>query len=310
MTDFTRVQVGAANSAGDSNALFLKVFGGEIMTAFLNATVFETRQRVRKIASGKAASFPATGRLTAKYHTPGTTLVGQAMNHNERTIVIDDLLVADAFISKIEEAKAHWDVRAPISEQMGDALAQAYDKNVAQVGVLAARAPAVVTGLPGGSIINAGATVATDASVLAGSIWTAAQTLDEKLVSSANRSLFVRPAQFYLAAKTNSLINKDWDGKGSYADGTIQSVAGITFVKTNNLPSTNVNTGPAAYQGDFTKTVGLVATPDAMGTVKLLDLAVEAEWQIRERGHFMVAEYAVGHGILREVCALEISSNI
>lgn len=308
MTDFTRIQVGAANSAGAADALFLKVFGGEILAAFLNATVFDSRQRVRKITSGKSASFPATGRLTARYHTPGTTNSGQAMNHNERVILIDDLLLADAFIANIEEAKAHWDVRAPISEAMGDALAQAYDKNVAQVGVLAARATAVVTGLPGGSVIAGGATLPTDATVLAGAIWTAAQTLDEKFVRNSDRNLFVRPAQFYLAAKTNSLINKDWDGKGSYAEGTIQSVAGITFVKTNNLPSTNVNTGPAAYQGNFAATFGLIATPDAMGTVKLLDLAMESEYQIREQGTYMVSKYAVGHGILRPEAAIELTN--
>jgi hypothetical protein len=73
MTDFTRVQVGAVNNAGAADALFLKVFAGEVLTAFQNATVFDSKQRVRKIASGKSASFPATGRLGARYMVPGVT---------------------------------------------------------------------------------------------------------------------------------------------------------------------------------------------------------------------------------------------
>jgi hypothetical protein len=312
MTDFTRVQVGAVNSAGAADALFLKVFAGEVLTAFQNATVFDSKQRVRKIASGKSASFPATGRLSARYMVPGVTQAGQAMNHNETVITIDDLLISDAFVANIEEAKAHWDVRSPISDQMGDALAQVYDQNVARCGVLAARASNVVTGLPGGSVIAAGATVSTDATVLAGTFWTAAQTLDEKFIPSKDRYVALRPAQFYLAAKTNTLINKDWDGRGSYADGTIQSIAGLTIVKTNNLPSVDDSANAALmakYRANFSATFGLVWVPDAMGTVKLLDLAVEKDYQIREQGTYMIAKYAVGHDKLRPECAIEITNS-
>jgi hypothetical protein len=45
---------------------------------------------------------------------------------------------------------------------------------------------------------------------------------------------------------------------------------------------------------------------DAVGTVKLMDLAMEAEYQTRFQGTLMVARYAVGHGILRPECAVEI----
>jgi hypothetical protein len=310
MSDFTRVQAGAANSAGDDTALFLKVFGGEVLTAFTNLTIFDSKQRVRKIASGKSASFPATGRLSARYHTPGTTNSGQNMNHNEVVITIDDLLLADAFIANIDEAMAHWDVRAPIAEAMGDALAQAYDKNVARVGVLAARAAANVSGLSGGTQTEAGATVATDASVLATAIWGAAQAMDEKFIRGGNRFGALRPAQYYLAAKSTTLINKDWAGAGSYASGTIESLAGITFVKTNNLPSANDTSNtdiPSAYRADYSDTTMLIWVPEAMGTVKLLDLAMESEYQIRQQGTYMVAKYAVGHGPLRPECAVEIS---
>jgi hypothetical protein len=177
--------------------------------------------------------------------TPGMTQVGQTMNHNETVIVIDDLLKVDAAISEVDELKAHWDVRAPITEAMGDALAQTYDQERRP---LYRRSPLVrrtVTGLPGGTQISAGATVATDATVLAGTFWTGAQTLDEKFIPNKDRFYALRPAQFYLAAKTNTLINKDWDGKGSYADGTIQSIAGLTIVKSNNVPSVDDSSNTA-----------------------------------------------------------------
>jgi hypothetical protein len=309
MTDFTLVKPGLVNDAGTADALFLKVWSGEVLTAFLNATIFDSKQRVRSIASGKSASFMATGRLTASYMTPGQTQVGQVMKHNETIIVIDDLLKVDAALSEVDELKAHWDVRAPITEAMGDALAQTYDQNVARCIALAARASNVVTGLSGGTQISAGATVATDATVLAGTFWTAAQTLDEKFIPNKDRFYGLRPAQFYLAAKTNTLINKDWDGKGSYADGTIQSIAGLTIVKSNNVPSADDSSNTnlmAKYKADYSNTIGLVWVPDAVGTVKLMDISSQMEWQIREQVTYMISKYLVGHDKLRPECAIEV----
>jgi len=310
MTDFTRLLPGAVNNAGDNLALFLKLAAGEVLTAFKNKTMFEQYHRVRNITAGKSVSFPATGRLSARYVTPGVTQVGQAMNHNEVTIGVDGELLADAFVASIDEAFAHWDVRAPITEAMGDALAQQFDQNVARNIIRAARGSNVVTGESGGTSITA-ATVHTDAAVLAASIYSAAQALDEKFVEDGNRRLALRPAQYYLAVQKNDLINKDWDGRGSYADGTIQSIAGITILKSNNVPGTDDSANsniPAAYRLNYSTVRGVIWTPDAAGTVKLMDLKTEAEYQIRERGHYMVAAYAMGHGPIRPQCAVELKN--
>jgi len=47
------------------------------------------------------------------------------------------------------------------------------------------------------------------------------------------------------------------------------------------------------------RTKGLFFTPSAIGTVKLMDLAMENEYEIRTQGNLMVAKYAMGHGWLR-----------
>ena len=308
MTAFTRVLPGAVNNTGDTLALFLKLASGEVLTAFRNKTAFEMYQRVRTISAGRSVAFPMTGSLAARYVVPGETQIGQSMNHNEIVIGIDGELLADAFVASIDEAYAHWDVRAPITDAMGDALAQAYDRNVARNIVIAARSSNPVTGEFGGGTITA-ATVHTDASVLAASIYAAAQTLDEKFVGPEMRNCALRPAQYYLAVQRNDLINKDWDGRGSFADGTIQSVAGIKLMKSMNVPNSNdtaLTSIPAAYRRDYSVTRAIVWTPDAVGTVKLLELKMEAEYQIRQRGNYMVASYAMGHGPLRMSAAVEL----
>jgi len=122
------------------------------------------------------------------------------------------------------------------------------------------------------------------------------------------RVAVLRPAQYYLTAQTTNVINRDWGGAGVYADGTVLKVAGVQIVKSNHLPSTNVASGPSAYQGDFSNTQGLVMHKAAIGTVKLLDLALEMDYDIRRQGTLVVAKYALGHGILRPECAVELIS--
>lgn len=293
MANATTLLFGAVNSAGARDALFLKVFGGEVIVAFEEMNEILDKHVIRTISQGKSAQFPATWKVNAAYHTPGAEIVGQASNTNERVITIDDLLLADVFIANIDEAKSHFDVRSEYTRQMGAALKRAFNRNVMQVAINAARASATVTGGFGGSALTQAA-YATDGAVIAQGVFAAAQALDEKDVPENDRYVFLKPAQYNLVAQTTNVINRDWGGAGVYADGTVLKVAGVSFVKSNNLPSTNVASGPTAYQGNFTNTRGLVMQRGAVGTVKLLDLAMESEYDIRRQGTLMVAKYAMG----------------
>ena len=57
---------GQALSAGDRDALFMKVFTGEVLTAFARTSVMMSRHQVRTISHGKSASFAVMGRTRAK----------------------------------------------------------------------------------------------------------------------------------------------------------------------------------------------------------------------------------------------------
>ena len=168
MANQTVLGHGQINGAGDSDALFLKVFSGEMLTAFEEANIAMDKHIVRNIKNGKSAQFPATWKVSASYHTPGVELTGQAVNHNERIITIDDLLVADVFIPEIDEAKSHYEVRSIYSTEAGRALAYELDKHIFQILVLTAQASATVTGGNGGTVLT-DATYDTSGSALASS---------------------------------------------------------------------------------------------------------------------------------------------
>lgn len=315
MANATVTRIGAINGAGDVDALFLKVFGGEVLTAFDTENIALSRTQVRTIQNGKSAQFPRTGLISAHYHTPGTEIVGQTMNHGEVVITIDDLLISDAFIGSIDEAKNHYDVRSIYSTEVGRALAKQTDLHILQTGLIAARSANVITGLPGGSVITLVAALdELDGLKVAKSLFAAAQKLDEVNVPADGRVAYFRPAQYYALAQSTTVINKDWGGAGAYSDGKVLRVAGIEIVKTNNLPGAVVANGTVAagtanrYAGDFSKSVGLVMHSSAVGTVKLMDLGMESAYDIRRQGTLVVAKYAMGHGPLRVESAVEIKA--
>ena len=188
------------------------------------------------------------------------------------------------------------------------ALANKMDQNLLQVAVLASRGSATISGGNGGSVLTQ-ANFASSGSTLADGMFDTAQAFDEKDIPENDRYLAVPPLQYYLMAQTTNVINRDWGGRGVYAEGEVLKVAGINIVKSNHVPSSNVTSGPSAYQGDFSTTVGVAFHKSAIGTVKLMDLSSEMEYDIRRQGTLIVSKYAVGHGILRPESAVEFKTS-
>jgi len=324
MANATPVSVGKINAGGSEDALFLKVFAGEVLTSFERASVTEGAEMVRSIASGKSATFPVMGRVGASYHTAGAEITGSDVNHNEKVITINDLLLSSVFLSNIEEAKNHWDVRSAYSTEIGRALAFQKDKHILQTIGQAAQASANVSdsGYGAGTVLTntsiASATAATAADAMIEELFNAAKALDANYVPKEGRKAFIRLEEYYKLANGTNVTNVDFSGQGSIAEGKVMKVAGIELIPTAHFitadysASTDVNGGSATAGGsnpqqvDLSNYVCLVSHPSAVGTVKLMDLAVESEYDIRRQGTLMVAKYAMGHGVLRPEAAVGI----
>ncbi len=290
---------GQKNSAGDSSAMFLKVYAGEVLTAFEQASVTMDKHVIRSISSGISVQFPLVWKTAsteyAYINSSGSTsttaneLDGTAINKNEKVISIDGLLLADHFVNNLDEAMNHYDVRSIYAKEAGIILGTQWDKNVLQQGVLGARSSTLVTSGNGGSVLT-NASYGTSGSTLGGGLFDAAEQLDENNVPN--------------------LINRDWGGRGVYAEGEVMKVAGIHIVKTNNLPITNISSSQVTtHDGDFSTTKALVMHKSSVATVKLLNLAVETEYDIRLQGWWIVAKYAMGHGFIRPEACVEFKTS-
>jgi len=322
MANATPASIARVNASGSEDALFLKVFSGEVLTAFERSSVTQGAEMVRSISNGKSASFPVMGRIAAAYHTPGAEIIGTDVNHNEKVITINDLLVSSAFLSNIEEAKNHWDVRSSYSSEIGRALAFQKDKHVLQTIGQATAASANITGGDAGTVLTntgiASATAATAANAMIDSLFDAASALDSHYVPKEGRKAFIRLEEYYKLANATNAVNIDFSGgaNGGVAEGKVMRVAGIELIPTAHFVSSNVNSGVdqgSATQGgsnpqavDLSNYVCLVSHPSAAGTVQLMNLATEMEYDIRRQGTLMVAKYAMGHGVLRPEAAVGI----
>lgn len=262
-----------------------------------------------------------------------------AYKHAEKVINIDDLLLASTFIDKLDEAKNHYDVRSIYSQELGRALAKQFDKNLLGLACLSAATfagavptarSANLTGMGAGGAETTGAgTVLDDAAFNSGSgsvpvagvdefvdkLYDMAAAFDTKNIPSDERYCVVTPTTYYRLINSTdglALINRDYgnDSNGSYADARLLQIAGFKIVRSNNAAavfgqdlSAAVTGANNTYGANFTRVVGACFQKMAFGTVKLMDLSMESEYDIRLQGHMMVAKYAMGHGILRPECA-------
>ena len=337
--DTSPSRVGQINSAGDVDALFLKVFSGEILTTFEEANIMKDLHTVRTISNGKTAQFPATGVATATYHTAGENIAEAGdgstylsdIKKNEVTINIDDVLLSSTFLANIDELKTHYDVRSIYAQELGKALAKRFDIAVMKTLIAGARQAATITGGNGGTQLTTGIDLTTGTGLL-NALFEMAENLDQKDIPSEDRYAILTPAQYYKLISdpsTNIALNRDFGGEGSVAQGSVPMVAGISIFKSNHLADITaggddsaVTTGDGAsnndvfgasgsgYNGDFTTTGAagrIVGGHKAgVGTVKLLDLATESEYQIERQGTLFVAKYAMGHGVIRPEACVEV----
>ena len=262
----------------------------------------------------------------------------------EKIINIDKMLIASTFLANIDDVKNHYDIRSVYANELGKALAVRFDTALAKVFMAAARQSANLSqvGKAGGQLdipnndFSAPGVAGTPASFtgadLVAAFFTAAQKLDENDVPSDGRFCVLRPQEYYKlvtgADSSNSFnllsaVNSDIGGQGSIAQGTVllrSLVSASTNPTTSHQLTSSAELLPGdgdssndvfgvngvGYNGDFRNSFGIISHSAAVGTVKLLDLATESEYQIERQGTLFVAKYAMGHGVLRPECAIEL----
>lgn len=317
---------GKGKSSADQLALFLKVFAGEVLTAFTRRSVTADKHIVRTIQNGKSAQFPVMGRTSGVYLAPGERLSDKrkGIKHTEKVITIDGLLTADVMIFDIEDAMNHYDVSGEYSNQLGEALAIAADGAVLAEMAILCNLPAAsdenIAGLGKASVLEVGAkadlnTPAKMGEAIIGQLTIARAKLTANYVPAGDRYFYTTPDNYsaILAALMPNAAN--YAALIDPERGSIRNVMGFEVVEVPHLTAggagddrpdegadaTNQKHAFPATGGKVNKenVVGLFQHRSAVGTVKLKDLALERARRAEYQADQIIAKYAMGHGGLR-----------
>lgn len=300
----------AVGGSSDPLELFLREFGEMVLQAWEEVNKFEKHCFQKSMTRGKSETFPIIGRKRDAFeHTPGALITGGDIEHNEVEITLDPILVDAVFVAEIDELMNHYDVRAPYARQLGESLSVTYDRRAAIMHILAARhsTPPYTNG-PLGDVLDE-SDMDTNTATMIAALFDSAEHIVTNDISGSGIRAWFRPKQYYLLAQDQDLDKVQWSGSASITEGSVKRIAGIDLDWSNHIPSTNVNTGNAKYQGDFTKTVGIVSTPMAVGVLNRRGLRVVHKPQEDRLGHLIIASRACGMGKLRPECAIELAKN-
>lgn len=304
MADANVSRLGEKNATGGNfTEIFLEEFSGLVLAKYDTAQMTDDRQIVRNIKSGKSAQFPMVWSTVASSHTPGAEIIGQDIKHNAKTISIEDLLYSDAFVDVLDDAMNHYEVKSQYAHQIGEALANARDQNSFRAvftGAAASHLIDTTTDNDGTALQSAG--LSTVAATLKAAVYDAAQTLDEKNIPQSERYAALLPLAWYLLLEDGEFIHRDFAGQGAKATATMPFAADLQVLKSNNIPTADDSANaavPTVLRDDFAQCVGVVWHKSAIGTVKLLDLRTEVEWDTRRQGTLLIGSYAIGQDWLR-----------
>ena len=301
-------------------ATSIKLFSGEVFNAFNDACIFKGLVRSYALRGGKSKQFLLTGKLAAGYHTPGEAIAPAAgLKSNERTIVMDDLLVSSQFVYDLDEILSQWSARSEISKQIGEAMALHYDERIARVVAKASQTASVVTGEPGGFNVNIGADNTNNAQALVDGFFEAAAVLDERSAPADGRVAVLSPRQYYSlisSVDTNILNREIGNSQGDMNSGKgLYSIAGIRILKSNvlaGLYSQDLNTHSVAGENnDYAAPgadlgagvlAGLVFHKECAGTVEAIAPSIEttsSDYHVQYQGDLIVGKLAMGADVLR-----------
>jgi len=331
---------GAAGVDAD-RALMLKLGSAEVLDAFMTACLFKGKTRERNIRGGKSVAFPITGKMGARYHKPGTPILGEGNDPsdlNERVITLDALMIADAAIYQLDELMTYFDVRQIYTTELGRALAYEYDKRVARIiyaaatditeplakdGTAKPKGPANNAGRVGKviqlgtSYTGAGATRQARGDALVDAIFDARINFEKKDVPIDDMYAIFTPEDYYAITASSRAINTDFNGgggNGTIAQGTTARVAGIPIYSSNHVAQpAYVNVAGDVnpnYAQDLSKCKGLIFNKEAVGVLTLLSPSLQMtgpEFRVQYQSDLMVARQAIGMGRLRSECACAIT---
>lgn len=303
------ILTGATSASTLSRDVFL-----EVKEAFDRTNIMLPLVYTQTIASGHAGQFIIGGKDSyALAKTQGRnangvdTDVGNDISVNpikmdERLITIDDVVYDARRIDGKEEKVAHYDVRGPVTNMIGQTLAQYIDRKIITTLGTAAEATGLVSNPDAPSVIvNAtiasGSTAKDKGNALGESIMEGIARL--KMIDNMEEKYVITNPLYSAYLAQSDFINKDYTSNNGGMDvGRIGMVGGAPVYETNHLDAASNIESIAAF----------VFSKEAVGYVILQDMISEVNYDFNKFATLISSRFATGCGVLRPECCIAIAS--
>lgn len=319
MADLTPlISPGQADGAGDFDALFLRKFSGEVITHYTAELKLLPRIRMKTLKGGKNYTFAATGEATARLHLRGERAIDNLSNmeFGERLVKLDRPIVSEQFVDEWEEMVNHFDVRGPITEQMGQSVAQLAEQHAMRALFVGSEVSTDVAGQPLGNQ-QVVANVATSAADALGAIEAQILYWNQNNVPMNGRFCLVTPEVWNLLVDLTDFQSVDLGngGNGSIRTNMVGVIKGVEIIMTTVMPNTDwaagatytpgLSDGSNGYANNYVSDMEfcqmLFGTKRAIGGVTLKGLQIYAKKEELDGGSYFKASKTCGFSVLREV---------
>lgn len=255
-------------------------YGGHVEHTIERKSVLAGWVPLRPVRGTNSVTNFAVGGATLGKVTPGEPPTAAQAEFGKAVLTIDTVIYARNTFPLIETFQTSYDARKEVGVEHGIEIAKFFDQSMfiqaAKASLLTesrfsnAQGTNKPKGHSGGSVQTlAAAGDATDPAKFYAAIRSLVVKFENKDVSPAQDDMILAlmPTQYYSLVDAEQISNRNYvasDGT-EFKDIPIYKALGVPVVSSNNIPNTNIsahllsNAGNSnAYNGDFTKLVGLM----------------------------------------------------
>lgn len=304
------------NGTGSKDALKIEEYAGAVEGTIERRSILKGMIPMRPVRGTNTITNYAVGEATlGKVDPTGAPDPTGTVDFSKASLTVDTLVYARNTIALLEQWQTRYDARQEIGQEHGKKIAKFYDNSFLIQGAKAALSAeskfsngsaGKPAGHKGGSVVTLGAAGdRQDPARLIKSISDLFVKMETKDVvpQQDDIMLIFRPAEFYALQDAEQIVNGNYiTANGTKLEGVpIFKAYGCPVYSSMNLPQ-EVITGHLlsnsangnAYDGDFSKLVGLAIAPKALLAGETIGLASDVYYERKEKMWYVDSHMSYG----------------
>lgn len=305
---------GQFDQTGDINAAAVIEYSQQVQHTIERRSALTGFVSTRSVRGTNQIGNYGFGKSTVGVVTPGEAPAATKNDLGRNVLTIDTVIYTRHALPLLEVFQTSYDARVELGIEDGIEITKFHDQaffiQAAKAASLTDPAYSAVSGKPegwaGGSTVTLSASGdATDPAKLYQAFSDLFVKMEEKDVVPRMDDVIiaVRPEQFYALQGAEQIINGQYiTARGNRLDNVaILKAFGCPVVSSNNVPNTNITAHPLsntnnsnAYNGDFTKLVGLAFSPKALLAGETIPLESDVFYDKIYKSWFVDSHLAFG----------------